>query len=75
MKQKEPWVKIGQKETGGLVGATLLMVFAGGFAITDTVLEAVSPDRSDNLLISAGVGAATTAVLGGLSYASGILKI
>lgn len=59
----------------GLVGATMVFVFVGGFAIANTVLENMQPGDSNNLLLSAGVGAGVAAVLGGLSYMTGVIKV
>lgn len=74
-KKEGRWIKVGKKEQQGLTGVLLVFVFAGGFAIANTILEAIQPGDGNNLLIAAGAGAGMTAAVGGVSYATGILKI
>ena len=68
-------IAITKKEGYGLFGMAMVFVFAGGFAIADVALQGIRPNDSSNLLIAAGIGAGVTAVISGLSYATGILKL
>lgn len=71
----EPRLKLEIKDKQIIVGTTYVFVFVGGFALAKTIIDAVHPGDGNNLLYSAGTGAVITAILLGLNYATGTLKI